>query len=504
MKLNLRFFVFSVFVALTFLSVPQKIWGVDDSYDIVEKIFDSNTAYSIGIFEPYKDKDGVTFSTESHKPQKERTQAVLNYDKDPIPEREKVLQKAVPGHDGRERILNTTDWPYSIHAHLDMLFNEDTFCGSGVIVGPHHLLTCGHNVYDFDRKIFSKEILVYPALNGKVAPFNKVKATRAYIFKCWQNQGCQQFDMALLLLDQPIGDYVGWGGLLNTADTDLAQEKVHITGYPGDKGCKQMWSMGHKIKTVKPEVFDYEIDTYAGQSGSAVWINKWGTPMILGVHTLGSNAINSGVRLSTKKFKELSKLISDTYILNPNVDSLDLASRMKLNPSLDLKAKLIAINDIRSTKIDDLIDLYKDHDTEHDEIKLRRLCDIFIEINDKVARYDMEGLDFKARRLAIDNLHEIQSSIEGHTTVTDEAYAARMRYLDELESTYPFIFIPVKAVKFFVSLTWWDNATKHSNSLIQRTTMIQRTIAQEIKTSMEMYQEFNGTPHPRWDECLKM
>lgn len=306
-------------------------------YNLVEKVYVSGTAYSSGLFQCYR--EGETCSTRPRDPQKLRIQAVLNYNESPIPER--VLKKVVPGQDGRTRIQDTTAWPHSIHAHLGMKIHGDTYMGSGVIVGPHHLLTCAHCVYKFDEGAFFEEISVYPALNDAVAPFNKVKATRAYMFKVYQDQGDGQFDMALLLLNQSIGDYTGWGSLLSADDAQLYPEMVHITGYPGDKGNgKQMWSMSHKIKTIKPEVFDYEIDTYGGQSGSAIWINKWGNPVVLGVHTLGSNNINSGVRLSAGKFEKIVQVIRDTYVLNSDVDGLDLGNRLALAPRIAPKPSI--------------------------------------------------------------------------------------------------------------------------------------------------------------------
>jgi len=312
---------------------PSEVNAPDPLYNFVDKVYASGVAYSSGGFQCYR--EGATCSTQPRNPQKPRTQAVLSYDDAPIPER--VLKKVVPGKDGRVRIQDTTEWPHSIHAHLGMKIHGDTYMGSGVMVGPHHLLTCAHCVYKFDEGAFFEQISVYPALNDATAPFNKVKATRAYMFKAYQDQGDARFDMALLLLNQSIGDYTGWGGLLSTADGDLFQETVSITGYPGDKGGgKQMWSMSHKIKTVKPEAFDYEIDTYGGQSGSPIWINKWGMPLILGVHTLGSNDINSGVRLSASKFEKIVEIIRDTYVLNSDVDGLNLGS-LALQPDAALR-----------------------------------------------------------------------------------------------------------------------------------------------------------------------
>ena len=286
-----------------------------DYDEIVEHVYHDQMVYSSGVFSPYR--DGSILSTQAQRPQKKRDQNALIYSKNSNNfTQQTVLKRIVPGQDGRERISNTTAWPYSIHAHLNMLFNGKDYGGSATIVGPHHLLTCAHCVYDFDKMLWAEKISVYPALNETMAPFGELKVTKAYTFRNWLDRKEQSYDLAILLVDQSIGDYTGWGGLLCTADADFPEEKVNVTGYPGDKGFKQMWSMSHKLKGVKPEQFDYEIDTAGGQSGSAIWINKWGTPMLLGVHTQGSHSINSGVRFSGQKFINfLIKIITETYTL---------------------------------------------------------------------------------------------------------------------------------------------------------------------------------------------
>src|SRR4029079_9991281 len=116
-------------------------------------------------------------------PQKTWQQNSLVYSNDAlIFRREAILKRVIPGVDGRIQIFNTAEWPYSIHAHLNMRLNGDEYGGSGSMVGPHHLLTCAHCVYDYDKQKFFDTIAAYPALNGECAPFSKANVTKAYIF----------------------------------------------------------------------------------------------------------------------------------------------------------------------------------------------------------------------------------------------------------------------------------------------------------------------------------
>jgi len=226
--------------------------------------------------------------------------------------KERVLMK-VQGQDGRTQVHNTTEPPYCIHAQLTVKLQNETYGGSGTLVGPHHLLTCAHNIYKFKQRMWASEITVYPALNGKQVPFGQIKVTRVYTFTQYTQNKDSQYDLALLILEKSIGKYTGWAGLLSAPDRDLTNKEVQIHGYPGDKNFTEMWGMKHTIQQIQPEKFEYLIDTNGGQSGSAIWIDQFGIPLVIGVHTLGGQNSNFGVRISDDKFKVLVAKIEETY-----------------------------------------------------------------------------------------------------------------------------------------------------------------------------------------------
>lgn len=228
---------------------------------------------------------------------------------------ERVLQAVYLGRDGREKVSNSSCFPFSIVVQLKMKFDSSYYNGSGCMIGPQHVLTCAHNIYDNDRKLFASEISVIPGLNGDERPYGEATVTREYYYEAWTNSANQSYDIALLVLNRPLGEATGWGGVCTTLDSFLAKEPFHITGYPGDKGCKEMWTMCHKVSKVCTETFEYLIDTNPGQSGSPIWSKKWDSPIVVGVHTRGSPNKNFGVRISKDKFKRLIiRGISESYV----------------------------------------------------------------------------------------------------------------------------------------------------------------------------------------------
>ncbi|OJW70826.1 MAG: hypothetical protein BGO68_02340 [Candidatus Amoebophilus sp. 36-38] len=236
-------------------------------------------------------------------------------------QQETVLRRVKKGQDGRSRIQKTTDWPYRLIGQLKLCFSDGEYGGSGVMVGPQHILTCAHNIY---RKEWAHKVVVRLGLNDDLAPYGESLATRIYTFKRWIKQKDKSYDLALLVLAKPIGMQTGWFGLLAALDKDLQKHKVNITGYPGDKGFKQMWTMCHGLQNLFEEQITYEIDTYGGQSGSAIWLNKWGSPYVVGIHTRGGNFMssNSGVRISYAKARKLVRWIGETLTLKERVNYL--------------------------------------------------------------------------------------------------------------------------------------------------------------------------------------
>lgn len=281
---------------------------------------------------------GSAFYVEPNKPAKPPTQSVQVYNEQPqiFPAEEKVLLRLQPGRDGRTRIQETTQWPYLLNGQLHMQYSDGRiYGGSGILVGPHHILTAGHNVYDVRKQEWANTISVRLGLNKKVAPFGEAKVIQVYTFRSWVEQGNPNYDMALVVLNRSIGHETGWCGLLCVDDETLSKETVAITGYPGDKGFNKMMTMSHRVQKVESEKLYYDIDTYGGQSGSGIRIDKWGSPYVVGIHTLGEGGLytgNSGVRLSQIKFDKIIKWISESLILPQS----RMSNSPQINPTVSL------------------------------------------------------------------------------------------------------------------------------------------------------------------------
>jgi len=272
--------------------------------------FDAATIYTFKPM-PYTDDEGL-LTTSPQRPTQESRQACEMYRGNPTMMRESLLMSR---RDRRQPVENVASWPYSIHGQLETETREGIFGGSGTMVGPHHFLTAAHCVYDPQRmRGWARSLTVRPSLNDRSATFGAVKATKVYLHQGWIESGGESSknDVALIILERSIGNETGWAGLLALDDDTLGSEKVHVTGYPGDKGFKTMWTMEEQFDHVGDELLSYRIDTSGGQSGGAIWINKFATPFLVGIHTTGSTKRNLGVRLSQEKFLKILKLMEET------------------------------------------------------------------------------------------------------------------------------------------------------------------------------------------------
>ena len=278
---------------------------------------DPSFGYVRGRFDMEREESALL--THPTRPTRERSQAVRVYDETPRSFEECVL---IPEEDGRVRIMETEKFPWCVHGQMTMEFGGSRYGGSGVLVGPHHFLTAAHNVYKHATSEQATGIKIHLGLNDTAALFGEVLGTKVYLYNAWMRGGDKGFDMALVILNKSIGFETGWAGLLCLEEKELKEHKVHVSGYPGDKGLKTLWTMEDTISRVGGDTLHYLIDTHKGQSGGAIWIKNWGMPHVLGTHAYEGSMMeggNYGVRLSERKIKDIVGWIRETFLIEARV-----------------------------------------------------------------------------------------------------------------------------------------------------------------------------------------
>ena len=206
-----------------------------------------------------------------------------------------------------KEITNLTQYPYSAIVHLELTFADGSKArGSGAVVGRNDILTATHVLYNPDAGGWATQVRVlagvdYNALQGRYESASladlgsftwQANAWPDPTFRDSDNNRLSfsesQYDVALLGLDKPIGDQVGWFGL--ASGYDHAQWAYQI-GYP--QGSTGM--MYGEIWVTREQYFSvYSAYASAGQlmgpgsSGGPLFVYQNGAPYIIGVKSSGS------------------------------------------------------------------------------------------------------------------------------------------------------------------------------------------------------------------------
>jgi V8-like Glu-specific endopeptidase len=221
-------------------------------------------------------------------------------------------ERSVIGADERIQITDTAFYPWRAIAYLALFdANGNEFSGcSGTFVGPDVLLTAAHCLWDA-KTGFTWDIAVIPGRDGDYFPYGYVWGENWIVPDGWiESEGTDSnFDFGLVKLsDGTMGQTVGWFVVshLQTDTLNLPDFSPAIAGYPGDRPEGTMWA-GQKASfaAVGPNFLDYTIDTFGGQSGSAVFSADLDSPYlghIAGVHILGGETLNSARRANMELF----------------------------------------------------------------------------------------------------------------------------------------------------------------------------------------------------------
>jgi len=212
-----------------------------------------------------------------------------------------MTPKTVIGDDTREPIADTIQYPFRAIGRISM---GDASC-TGTLIGPRHVLTAGHCVYDIETDQWYEGLEFAPGQNGPNPPFGTIGVSTVLALDGWVTHHQREFDIAMLVLDQDVGEQVGWMGF---AALELEPgSQVIINGYPGDKPEATMWHAFCPLEMALPARLYYGCDTFGGMSGSAVHAVFEQDIVVYGVHVSGGETIPSSAQAAAEEAARMDR-----------------------------------------------------------------------------------------------------------------------------------------------------------------------------------------------------
>lgn len=231
-----------------------------------------------------------------------------------------------------DRILDTTTSEFRSVCRIYTKTAGGHSVGSGVLIGPRHVLTCAHVLYPFDdpKPLWIK---VFVAQNGPNDKTPGIKADGWAVRPGWFAQRCLTWDrdVGIIRLSRPVTS-----GFWPVADFDVGRvvgAAAYLAGYParpGDRDAHYMYrsrgriigsiqidacreptatTRGNLTRTLLRPITDstrlvaHALDSAGAMSGGPMWMFRDGRKILWGLH---AGDIDNGVR---KKAVLLNKAV---------------------------------------------------------------------------------------------------------------------------------------------------------------------------------------------------
>ncbi|MCQ2453891.1 MAG: trypsin-like serine protease [Clostridia bacterium] len=141
--------------------------------------------------------------------------------------------KGIFGTDDRVMLnrMQRESWPNCAVTYLKLKFPSGaTGHGTGFMIGPSYVLTCGHCVYDEQQGGWATEITVAPGSNGSKKPYGETTAIWLACMDEWYYYEESCYDLGMIKTADPIGNKCGWLGYYCPGDYEL-NGYAKIVGY---------------------------------------------------------------------------------------------------------------------------------------------------------------------------------------------------------------------------------------------------------------------------------
>lgn len=180
------------------------------------------------------------------------------------------------GADNR-RAFQDTSYPWSTVG----LVQTNRGSGSGVMIGPRHLLTVSHVIDWSAPEGFAADWVRFtPSFFDGSAPFGEAYGVHVYWYVQEDGDGFisdseGDYDYVVVVLDRRLGETTGWMGARGYDDAWDDLDAWSHMGYPADlnSGQRPTWQGGFRVDgtDAAAQAIVHQADVFSGQSGGPVF-----------------------------------------------------------------------------------------------------------------------------------------------------------------------------------------------------------------------------------------
>ena len=237
---------------------------------------------------------------------------------------EPVIRESIHHTDDRLRVTNTASYPWNTICYISLDVNGESYRGSGTLISPSCVLTCGHNVWEHDLSVWSRDVKVtagqyqYYEWGPIYKPFGTVSYSSVDTSSGYINgSGTGEYDYGVVKLRESFTGISTFIPLVY----DVSPTVVHVAGYPGtvkdESNSYSMWyDYDHVIdyEGVDDRIMVHMADTSGGQSGSPVWTYDSNTEnyRLVAIHIFGAIRGNGACRLVSANESTISEWMMDS------------------------------------------------------------------------------------------------------------------------------------------------------------------------------------------------
>lgn len=185
--------------------------------------------------------------------------------------------RRLPVNDNKNPAKNV-QFPFSAILSLEIFYeNGEYSCGTGFMISNRFLLTAAQLLYHKSAK--AKTIYASPGRDQDKFPFGIHKASQVYQFE-ESSESNSLNEMALLTLENDVGDFTGWFGLADMPLEALKSQKqqqqpenmnLNITGFENPKRDQNSYKFLSQFLVThsgplleKRDILAYDIDAVQG------------------------------------------------------------------------------------------------------------------------------------------------------------------------------------------------------------------------------------------------